>query len=71
MKIKVFLLTIALMLGIAGAPQSVAATSTLSMSVRQTPSASETLLTLFGTLKPNRSGTPVKIEVDIAGKWKG
>ena len=69
MKIKVFLLTIALMLGIAGAPQSVAATSTLSMSVRQTPSASETLLTLFGTLKPNRSGTPVKIEVDIAGKW--
>ena len=69
MKIKVFLLTIALMLGIAGTPQSVAATSTLSMSVRQTPSASETLLTLFGTLKPNRSGTPVKIEVDIAGKW--
>ena len=69
MKIKVFSLTIALMLGIAGAPQSVAATSTLSMSVRQTPSASETLLTLFGTLKPNRSGTPVKIEVDIAGKW--
>jgi GH25 family lysozyme M1 (1,4-beta-N-acetylmuramidase) len=69
MKIKVFLLTIALMLGIAGAPHSVAATSTLSMSVRQTPSASETLLTLFGTLKPNRSGTPVKIEVDIAGKW--
>jgi lysozyme len=69
MKIKVFLLTIALMLGIAGAPQSVAATSTLSMSVRQTPSAFETLLTLFGTLKPNRSGTPVKIEVDIAGKW--
>jgi GH25 family lysozyme M1 (1,4-beta-N-acetylmuramidase) len=69
MKIKVFLLTIALMLGIAGAPQSVAATSTLSMSVRQTPSASETLLTLFGTLKPNRSGTPVKIEVDTSGKW--
>jgi GH25 family lysozyme M1 (1,4-beta-N-acetylmuramidase) len=69
MSIKVFLLTIALVIGVAGAPQSVAATSTLSMSVRQTPSASETLLTLFGTLKPNRSGTHVKIEVDIAGKW--
>ena len=69
MKIKVFLLTIALMLGIAGAPQSIAAISTLSMSVRQTPSASETLLTLFGTLKPNRSGTPVKIEVETSGKW--
>ena len=69
MSIKVFLLTIALVIGVAGAPQSVAATSTLSMSVRQTPSASETLLTLFGTLKPNRSGTPVKIEVDTSGKW--
>ena len=69
MRIKVFLLTIALVLGVAGAPQSIAATSTLSMSVRQTPSASETLLTLFGTLKPNRSGTPVKIEVDTSGKW--
>ncbi|KRO37229.1 MAG: lysozyme M1 (1,4-beta-N-acetylmuramidase) [Actinobacteria bacterium BACL15 MAG-120823-bin78] len=69
MKIRVFLLSVALALGVAGAPQSVAAPSILSMSVRQTPSASETLLTLYGTLKPNRSGTPVKIEVDTAGKW--
>lgn len=64
-----FLLSVALALGVAGAPQSQAAPSILSMSVRQTPSASETLLTLYGTLKPNRSGTPVKIEVDTAGKW--
>ena len=69
MKIRVFLLSVALILGVAGAPQSLAAPSILSMSVRQTPSASETLLTLYGTLKPNRSGTPVKIEVDTAGKW--
>jgi lysozyme len=69
MKIRVFLLSVALALGVAGAPQSQAAPSILSMSVRQTPSASETLLTLYGTLKPNRSGTPVKIEVDTAGKW--
>jgi len=69
MKIRVFLLSVALILGVAGSPQSVAAPSILSMSVRQTPSASETLLTLYGTLKPNRSGTPVKIEVDTAGKW--
>ena len=69
MKIRVYLLSVALILGVAGAPQSQAAPSILSMSVRQTPSASETLLTLYGTLKPNRSGTPVKIEVDTAGKW--
>jgi GH25 family lysozyme M1 (1,4-beta-N-acetylmuramidase) len=69
MKIKLFLLTAALVAGVFAAPQSVAATSTLSMQVRQTPSASETLLTLYGNLKPNRSGTSVKIEVDTSGKW--
>ena len=69
MKIKVFTLAIALIVGVAGAPQSVGATSVLSMQVRQTPSASETLLTLYGNLKPNKSGAMVKIEVDTNGKW--
>jgi len=69
MKLRVYLLAISLVVAVVGAPQSVAATSTLSMSIRQTPSASETLLTLFGNLKPNRSGTTVKIQVDIDGKW--
>ena len=69
MKIKVFTLAIALIVGVAGAPQSVGATSVLSMQVRQTPSASETLLTLYGNLKPNKSGAVVKIEVDTNGKW--
>jgi GH25 family lysozyme M1 (1,4-beta-N-acetylmuramidase) len=69
MKIKVFLLAVALVLGVAGAPQSLAAASTLSMQIRQTPSASESLLTMYGNLKPNKSGTTVKIQVDIDGKW--
>ena len=69
MKIKVFLLTVALLLGVAGAPQSLAAASTLSMQIRQTPSASESLLTMYGNLKPNKSGTTVKIQVDMGGKW--
>jgi hypothetical protein len=43
MKTKIFLLAITLIVGVAGAPQSSAATSILSMQVRQTPSASETL----------------------------
>ena len=67
MKIKVFFLTVALVIGVAGAPQSLAATSLLSMQVKQTPSASETLLTMYGTLKPNRSGATVKIQVDTNG----
>ena len=69
MKIKVFFLSTALITGVAGAPQSLAATSTLSMQLRQTPNASETLLTMYGNLKPNRSGTTVTIQVDTDGKW--
>ena len=69
MRVKIYLLAISLVAAIVGAPQTAAAASTLSMSIRQTPSASETLLTLYGNLKPNRSGTAVKIQVDIAGKW--
>jgi GH25 family lysozyme M1 (1,4-beta-N-acetylmuramidase) len=69
MKTKIFLIAISLLIALVGAPQSVAATSLLTMSVKQTPSASETLLTLYGNLKPNRSGTIVKIQVDTNGKW--
>ena len=69
MKTKIFLLALALIVGVAGAPQSVGATSVLSMQVRQTPSASETLLTMYGNLKPNKSGVTVKIQVDTNGKW--
>ena len=69
MKAKIFLIAISLMIALVGAPQSVAATSLLTMSVKQTPSASETLLTLYGNLKPNRSGTIVKIQVDTNGTW--
>ena len=69
MKIKLFLLSVCLIAGLTGAPQSVAATSTLSMAVRQTPSATESLLTMYGNLKPNKAGTTVKIQVDTNGKW--
>ena len=69
MRVKIYLLAISLIVAVVGAPTSVAATSVLSMSIRQTPSASETLLTLYGNLKPNRSGTAVKIQVDTDGKW--
>ena len=69
MKLKIYLLALSLVVAVVGAPQSVAASSALSMSIRQTPSASESLLTLYGNLTPNRSGTTVKIQVDTDGKW--
>ena len=69
MKLKIYLLAVSLVVAIVGAPQSAAVSSTLSMSIRQTPSASETLLTLYGNLKPTRTGAVVKIQVDTDGKW--
>jgi GH25 family lysozyme M1 (1,4-beta-N-acetylmuramidase) len=69
MKLKIYLLALSLVVAVVGAPQSIAASSALSMSIRQTPSASESLLTLYGNLTPNRSGTTVKIQVDTDGKW--
>jgi GH25 family lysozyme M1 (1,4-beta-N-acetylmuramidase) len=68
MKFKSFLLSVALFLGLFISPAS-AVTSTLSMNLRQTPSASEVLITLYGNLKPTKSGTVVKIQVDTDGKW--
>jgi len=69
MRVKIFLLALSLVVSISGAPASMAATSTLSMSVRQTPSAAETLLTLYGNLKPNKTGAIIKIQVESNGQW--
>lgn len=69
MKIRSSLLSIALVFAVITAPNSDAATSTLSMSFRQTPSSSDLLITLYGSLKPNKAGTVVKIQVDTNGSW--
>jgi GH25 family lysozyme M1 (1,4-beta-N-acetylmuramidase) len=51
-------------------PSAVAVTSNLSLSVIQTPSTTETLVTFYGTLKPAKSGIAVKIQIQTAGTWK-
>lgn len=68
MKFRIFLLTIGLALSLCASPAH-GATTALTMNLRQTPSASEVLVTLYGTLKPAKSGTTVKIQVDTDGKW--
>ena len=68
MKFKVVALIGSLLLALFISPAS-AVTSTLSMNLRQTPSASEVLVTLYGALKPTKSGTTIKIQVDTDGKW--
>jgi len=50
-------------------PAADAATSKLSMTVKQTPNVIEPLLTFYGTLTPKKSGLVVKIQSEIDGKW--
>jgi GH25 family lysozyme M1 (1,4-beta-N-acetylmuramidase) len=50
-------------------PTAVAATSKLSMTVKQTPNVIEPLLTFYGNLSPKKSGLVVRIQSEIDGKW--
>lgn len=50
-------------------PIAEAATSKLSMTVKQTPNVIEPLLTFYGSLTPKKSGLVVKIQSEIDGKW--
>ena len=69
MKTKIIALVFALTLSVFITPAT-AVTSSLTMNLRQTPNASEVLITLYGNLKPTKSGTTVKIQVDSSGKWE-
>jgi len=50
-------------------PNAAAATSKLSMTVKQTPNVIEPLLTFYGTLTPKKSGLVIRIQSEIDGKW--
>jgi lysozyme len=53
-----------------GVPSTEASTTQLSLTVRQTPSSSEALLTFYGTIKPARAGTAVTIQIRNTGVWE-
>ena len=46
------------------------ATSTLSLTLKQTPSSTEPIVTLYGQLKPAQVGAPVSVQVELAGIWQ-
>lgn len=50
---------------------AVATTFNLSMTVRQTPSATDPIVTLYGQIKPVIKAQKVKIEVQIKNDWQG
>ena len=70
MKIRAGITALALGLLTIGVPSTQAATAKLSLTVRQTPSTSEALLTFYGTIKPARAGTVVTVQIKSAGAWE-
>lgn len=70
MKIRAGLTAILLSLLTIGVPSTQASSAQLTLTVRQTPSTSEALLTFYGTIKPARAGTAVTIQIKNAGVWE-
>ena len=70
MKIRAAIAAIALTLLAIDVPHVQAATSSLTLALRQTPSATESVVTFYGTIKPARSGLSVKIQGNTSGAWK-
>jgi GH25 family lysozyme M1 (1,4-beta-N-acetylmuramidase) len=69
MKFKSLVIACSLLISVGPAPASNAAPAELSMTVKQTPNAIEPRVTLYGSLKPNKSGTTVTIEMEKNGAW--
>ena len=49
---------------------SEAASSKITMTLKQTPGGPEPIVTLYGTLKPAKSGIKVSIQIQLNGKWQ-
>jgi GH25 family lysozyme M1 (1,4-beta-N-acetylmuramidase) len=47
-----------------------AAVSKLTMTLTQTPGGSEPIVTLYGTLKPAKSGIKISVQIQLNGKWQ-
>jgi GH25 family lysozyme M1 (1,4-beta-N-acetylmuramidase) len=70
MKIRAVITAIALTLLLIESPQVQAASSSVTLSLQQTPSATDSVVTFYGTIKPARSGLSVKIQGNTSGSWK-
>lgn len=69
---KLIILIIAMSLGFFSLQTiaSDAATSKITMSLRQTPGGAEPIVTLYGSLKPAKSGIKVSVQIQLDGKWQ-
>ena len=70
MKIRAIVTVLSLWLLSISLPSASAGTAQLSLSVLQTPSSSEALLTFYGAIKPAKSGITISIQIDNGGTWQ-
>lgn len=70
MKFRAGIMAFALAFLVIGIPTATAVKSTLTLSLAQTPSTTNTVVTLYGTIKPIRSGVVIRLQTNNAGKWK-
>jgi lysozyme len=47
-----------------------AATSKITLTLRQTPGGADPIITFYGTVKPARAGVKILMQVQLNGKWK-
>ena len=70
MKLRSTLIAIALAFSGVGLPSALALSRELSLSISQTPSLTEALVTFYGTMAPAKSGITVSIQIQSEGTWK-
>ena len=70
MKRIIFILTLSLGFFSLQTIASDAATSKITMSLRQTPGGAEPIVTLYGSLKPAKAGIKVSVQIQLDGKWQ-
>jgi len=66
-----FLLCVLIALANTNLSPAIGASFSLSLTVRQTPSATDPIVTLYGQIKPVKKAQKVVIEVAIKKKWQG
>ena len=49
---------------------AVAGSSALTLSVRQTPSVNDPVITLYGQLKPIKKSVKISVQVEISNNWQ-
>ena len=49
---------------------SEAATSKITMTLKQTPGGAEPIVTLYGSVNPAKSGVKVSVQIQLDGKWQ-